>query len=48
MTDKTELAEFLVTVVSEMQVGQVDRWDSTLTIQDRLTALRLGKDFEPW
>ena len=43
MTNKTELAVFLVMVVKEMEVGTVDMWSSSLTIEDRLTALRLNE-----
>ena len=43
VTDKTELAMFLVMVVKEMEVGTVDMWSSSLTIEDRLTALRLNQ-----
>ena len=43
VTNKTELAVFLLTVVKEMEVGTVDMWDTSLTVEDRLTALRLDK-----
>ena len=40
MTEKTELALFLLEVVSEFDCQAVDMWDTTLTVQDRLGALR--------
>ena len=40
VTNKTELAVFLLMVVREMKVGAVDMWDTSLTVEDRLTALR--------
>ena len=46
VTDKTELAVFLLMVVKEMQVGTVDMWDTSLTVEDRLTALRFDENFQ--
>ena len=43
VTNKTELAVFLLMVVRGMEVGTVDIWSNSLTIEDRLTALRLEK-----
>ena len=43
MTNKTELAMFLLMVVREMKVGTVDMWDTSLTVEDRLAALRFDK-----
>ena len=40
VTNKTELAVFLLMVVRGMEVGTVDMWSNTLTIEDRLAALR--------
>ena len=40
MTEKTELALFLLEVVSEFDCQAADMWDTTLTVQDRLGALR--------
>ena len=41
MTEKTELAIFLLKVVNEFEFQNENMWDDTLTIQDRLSALRL-------
>ena len=41
MTEKTELATFLLKIVNEFEFQNTNEWDSTLTVQDRLAALRL-------
>ena len=41
VTEKTELAIFLLKVVNEFEFQNENMWDDTLTIQDRLSALRL-------
>jgi hypothetical protein len=40
VTEKTELAIFLMKVVNEFEFQNENMWDDTLTIQDRLAALR--------
>ena len=40
VTEKTELAVFLSNVVSEFEVQDVNKYDTTLTDEDRLAALR--------
>ena len=41
VTEKTELAVFLSNVVSEFEVQDVNKYDTTLTDEDRLAALRI-------
>ena len=40
MSERTELGEFLVSVVAQLRIGDSRQFDPTVRLEDRLAALR--------